>query len=118
PEFVLNGAEWDNEASRKGIPKPTENRVGVLTVSSGGTNRWQVSFVPATSIQQSFDIYAALLASGLSSDVKAGENRGRRLDHDFVVLELAKGPLAKRDGVFRSEFVLGSKQKPTAGRLG
>jgi len=118
PEFVVNGAEWDNDDSRKGLPKPTDKKAGVLTVSSEGTNRWQVSFVPATSLQSSFDVYAALLASGLSSDVKAGENRGRRLDHDFVVLELAKGPLSKREGVFRSEFVLSSKQKPTAGRMG
>ena len=26
-----------------------------------------------------------MLLSGLTSDVKAGENKGRRLDHDFVV---------------------------------
>jgi hypothetical protein len=35
--------------------------------------------------------FLALYENNLSSDVKAGENRGKRLRHDFVVRELA-GP--------------------------
>jgi hypothetical protein len=36
-------------------------------------------------------VFLALHESGLASQVNAGENRGRRLEHDFVVRELA-GP--------------------------
>jgi hypothetical protein len=36
-------------------------------------------------------VYVAAYESGLSSQVLAGENRGRRLPHDFVALEW-KGP--------------------------
>lgn len=32
----------------------------------------------------------ALLGMGLTTEVKAGENRGRKLTHDFVVLKLFK----------------------------
>ena len=38
-------------------------------------------------------LYVALLESGLGSSVKAGENRGRELQHDHVVRQLL-GPLA------------------------
>jgi len=33
-------------------------------------------------------LWLALLAGGLNSDVRAGENKGRRLRHEFVVLNL------------------------------
>jgi hypothetical protein len=42
------------------------------------------------------DVLIALTESRLATDVRAGENRGRRLEHDFVVRELA-GPLAFGD---------------------
>jgi hypothetical protein len=42
------------------------------------------------------DVWIALTESRLATDVRAGENRGKRLEHDFVVRELA-GPLAFGD---------------------
>ncbi len=39
------------------------------------------------------DLYLAAYRSGLQSQVKAGENRGRLLSHDYVVLEW-QGPFA------------------------
>ena len=43
-------------------------------------------------------VYLAAYENRLASEVKAGENRGRRLEHDFVVREWV-GPLAFGDGV-------------------
>ena len=37
----------------------------------------------------------ALLGNDLESDVKRGENTGRKLRHDFVVLNLIKMDMAK-----------------------
>src|SRR5216684_4742881 len=86
PGFVLNGKEWRDWSGRKDGPKSGGAKAGVLKVSSSGTNRWQVSFAPANSDGASYEVHAALLAGGSSSGVKAGENRGRLLSHDFVVL--------------------------------
>lgn len=35
-----------------------------------------------------YELNVAVLGMGLTTEVKAGENRGRRLQHDFVVLDL------------------------------
>lgn len=48
---------------------------------------------PAGADRGSAVAYVALYENGLVSDVKAGENRGSRLPHDFVVREWI-GPLA------------------------
>ena len=83
------------------------------SVSSSGTNRWQVNFAPANTGGADYEVHAALLAGNLSSNVKAGENRGRLLRHDFVVLTLAKASLVRSGDVAQGEFVL-NKQRGAA----
>ena len=72
-----------------------------------------MSFAPANAASANYEVYAALLAGGLTSNVKAGENRGRLLSHDFVVLTFAKASLVRRGDVTQGEFVL-NKQRNTA----
>jgi hypothetical protein len=57
-------------------------------------------------MEGSLEIHAALLAGGLDSDVKAGENRGRRLHHEFAALELIQIGMANRNGTARGKFIL------------
>jgi len=42
--------------------------------------------VPYAPISGDLEMHVAILGFGLSSQVSAGENGGRTLDHDFVVL--------------------------------
>jgi hypothetical protein len=51
-------------------------------------------------------INGALLGHGLESKVGSGENAGRTLHHEFVVLTLAQAPLAVRSGVLTAEIEL------------
>ena len=113
PGFVLNGKEWRDWSGRLEGPKSAGVKAGVLTVSSSDTNRWRVNFAPANTGGTNYEVHAALLAGGLSSDVKAGENRGRLLRHDFVVLTLVKAPLVRSGDVAKGEFVL-NKQRNAA----
>jgi hypothetical protein len=53
-------------------------------------------FEPAA--QKNAAVYLAAYENRLASEVKAGENRGRRLEHDFVVREWI-GPLAFGDNL-------------------
>ena len=64
-----------------------------------------------------FEFHAALLESDLSSEVKAGENRGRRLVHDFVALELAKGVLSASGKAACGDFIFHGTSKGAEGRL-
>src|SRR5262245_11619919 len=84
PCFVLNGKEWRGWSRSQSIPASTA-KPGVLKITSADLKSWDVTFSPKTPHDQDYEAHAALLLSGLTSDVKAGENKGRRLDHDFVV---------------------------------
>ena len=84
PGFVLNGKEW--RGLSKSIPVAT-SKPGVLKMTSDDLKTWNVTFSPAVPVGDSYEVHVAMLTSDLVSDVKVGENRGRRLAHDFVVLE-------------------------------
>ena len=114
PEFVLNGGEWLDWRRSKTAPVTTI-KAGILTaVSTNGWN-WKVTYQPITP-QGGYNIHAALLVSELSSDVKAGENSGRRLNHDFVAVTLVKKPLASYGREFRGTFEAIPPKKKLEGR--
>ncbi len=106
PGFVLNGQEWQHWRDHRDGPKPRKTKVGVLAISSSDTNVWQATFTPFSSNDARHEVHFALLACGLSSEVKAGENRGRRLEHDFVVLKLANSSLAREGDFLKGECVV------------
>lgn len=117
PGFVLNGKEWRDWSRRKHGSEFAGLKAGVLTVSSSDTNRWQVSFAPANPAAANYEVHAALLAGDLVSDVKAGENRGRQLHHDFVVLALVKAPLSRNNALTQAEFSLSVRPNAAGGSL-
>jgi hypothetical protein len=117
PEFVLNGKEWYNLLGIRGAPSVSSSRPGVLRVTSDDTLHWQVSFVPAGNVTGSYDVTAALLVSALNSDVKAGENAGRHLEHDFAALSLTTASLSRQTNHFEARFGIDLKPKLNSGRL-
>jgi hypothetical protein len=82
PAFALDGKEWHQGA----LTAATEE-AGILKVVLDG-DRLKATFKPANGGARRLDIHAAQLGFGLTSDVTAGENNGRKLVHDFVVLGL------------------------------
>ncbi len=83
PGFVVDGREAQGPAL-----SASAGTVGVLKVSVAGDNIAAIDFQPAKTETGDYDVHLARLAVGVSSDVKAGENRGRKLAHDFVVRSL------------------------------
>jgi hypothetical protein len=83
PAFVLDGVLWRNAA----VPSASTEAPGVLKVAIKG-ERLTASFKPGSNAGQRYEIHVARLGFGLATDVTAGENNGRRLLHDFVVLGL------------------------------
>jgi hypothetical protein len=105
PEFVLDGTEWSAWGLFRSGPGPSSLRAGVLTASSSEANKWQVVFEPVNTNGVGYQIHAALLENGVSSDVKAGENHGRKLIHDFAVAQFANVPMRRADGKWQGQFV-------------
>ena len=50
----------------------------------------------------------ALLGNDLELDVKRGENSGRKLRHDFVVLQLAKSEMTNQGNLWRERLFVSS----------
>lgn len=101
PQVMLNGRDyrgWNNLANfsddisavNRSVP-----RADIRLSASPDTGQLSVK-VNAHSTAKS-SLYLALVESGLSSDVKAGENSGARLNHDFVVRSW-QGPFAVENG--------------------
>jgi hypothetical protein len=101
PGFVLDGKEWRGWSSRDGMPRPSNDVVGMLSLNSGDAKVWSLRFEPGNHRPgESYVFHVALLGFDLTSDVKSGENRGRKLRHDFVVLTTAQAEASRsHDGV-------------------
>jgi hypothetical protein len=87
PAVVLNGNElrgW----SGADLSGPNEKSTGLLVAKTSDGKNFTVEFRPANGAAGNWDAHLALLASGISSKIGAGENSGRNLQHDFVVLGL------------------------------
>ncbi len=86
PGFVVNNKEWRGWFKGKYRQSETQKNVGVLSVDH---NQYQlsVSFTPISTIKaKQLSVNVAILGMNLSTEVKRGENSGRQLRHDFVVL--------------------------------
>jgi hypothetical protein len=83
PAFVLDGVAWRNAA----LPAAATEAPGVLRITING-ERVTAAYKPATAAGRHYEIHVARLGFGLGANVTAGENSGRKLVHDFVVLGL------------------------------
>jgi hypothetical protein len=89
PQLIVNGkTERWNTANLRAVRAPNA-AAPVLSLSHGAVSGGAIAVDLKT--QGSGIAYVALLEDGLSTEVKAGENRGVNLRHDHVVRALA-GP--------------------------
>ena len=90
PAFVLDGREWlDRE-----IPPAASEPSGVLKVVVADGEKAMVTFSHAAKDARQYEVHVAQLGFGLQSNVKGGENGGRKLVQDFVVLSMATARLS------------------------
>ena len=94
PGFVVNGREWRDWLSGNALPTSSK-KVGSLRVIFSEDGKVGATFVAESTQPNALLLNVALLGNDLESDVKRGENTGRKLRHDFVVLNLIKVDMAK-----------------------
>ena len=97
PEVVLDGREWRDWYRHPQVPLASGKATMKLSVESGTPLHVHVVTTLADSAEASaYENYVALIEDGLSSQVRAGENRGTLLRHDHVVRAFV-GPLTGAD---------------------
>lgn len=86
PGMFLDGKEWlDWRYGRS--PQGSESIVGDLSLQMNGETV-DVRFEPTQESSAELTVFVALLGMGLETEVRAGENAGRQLKHDFVALNV------------------------------
>ncbi|NOR70281.1 MAG: DUF1223 domain-containing protein [Methylomarinum sp.] len=93
PGFVVNNEEWRSWRLGRLFHWPdSQKKVGIIRVDYRLNNlELNIFFTPEIPINDKLlVINTAILGMGLTSDIKLGENRGRQLKHDFVVLSQSR----------------------------
>jgi hypothetical protein len=89
PEFVLDGKEF-----RGGEIGGADDSAGTLTAKLKSTGELTIHYeAPPHAASATWAAHIATLGMDIETDVRGGENGGRRLRHDFVVLFLTSQPL-------------------------
>lgn len=100
PEFVVNGRQWKGWFHGDQLSAADSASKGDLTLTvEAEVKKMSGSFNPSSgSASQPYTLNVALLGFHLITDVKRGENGGRQLEHDFVVLKFFSKSLAPVQG--------------------
>jgi hypothetical protein len=100
PGVMKNGREWRGW-SYGDIPLSSHaEQAGILKITIGDDNAG-AEYLPAHHGLSRLILNLALLGSDLSTRVATGENAGKILRHDFVVLDFQQFTQAGQDGRFR-----------------
>jgi hypothetical protein len=92
PQIAVDGRIWKNWPA-KPVPTVAVVERPDLKLAVARDNGLRVTVDGETKSLLTLRTFVALTENGLTSEVAAGENRGKRLEHDQVVRDLA-GPLA------------------------
>jgi hypothetical protein len=116
PQFALNGREWRGWFGGP-VWSVASEKVGALRVTLNDRVNLTAEFAPQNTQPRALTLNAALLGNDLQSDVARGENAGRRVRHDFVVLHLVNANMVNEGNHWTGTVSLSTKSemdKPTA----
>jgi hypothetical protein len=115
PQMVVDGREEfvgsDGDAARKAVEQAShDHKAAVRLTAEGNRIHVQVSNLPS---KQECDVLVAITEDDLQSDVRRGENRGRKLSHVAVVRRLIRvGQARGVDWSGDAEFAIDREWKP------
>ncbi len=120
PQFVLNGRDfkgWDESRLQSVIEKSQRQPARAnLQLQTQMQENGEIILKTSAQVVDSedlkhADIFIALYENKLSSKVKAGENNGRELKHDYVVRDFFGAYQFGANNAFSKNFILKSEWK-------
>lgn len=91
PNFVLNGTEWKNWYQSGMFQSRKTNSPGTLEVQIVD-GQATARFTPSQNSKSSFKSCFAILGFDVESEIQHGENSGKKLKHNFIVLNYQEKP--------------------------
>ena len=120
PQFVLNGRDfkgWDNSRLKEQIESNQNTasranlRLNSVTEANGDVSLKASAQAVKPINGKNTDVFIALYENKLVSQVKAGENSGSTLKHDYVVREFFGAYQMSNQNEFSKNFTLNSAWK-------
>jgi len=112
PGFVLAGKEWRSWFVRPNLKVSEGVNIGKLSLSVDGQQA-KIAFTPSVSGSGELEVHVAMLGFGLQTEVRSGENSGRTLEHDFVVLGYRSLTMTHRNSTYAAAFSLPELEVPS-----
>ena len=112
PGFVLAGKEWRSWFVRPVLKVDHGVDAGKLGLSVDG-DQARITFTPSVTVSGALEVHAAVLGFDLKTEVRSGENGGRTLDHDFVVLGYRNLAMTRRESTHTATFSLPEAKVPS-----
>ena len=97
PGFVVGGKEWRGWFRDPTLVLPAAVDVGSISVDVRD-GRFEARFEPVVEAPKSIELHVARLGFDFVTEVGAGENTGRTLTHEFVVLGWSRHRMSGGDG--------------------
>jgi hypothetical protein len=106
PGLILQGHEWRGWFQRSDLVLPLATTAGPLSLEVTDGTHAEVRFAPVASGEMKLRYTVALLGFGVQSAVARGENAGKTLRHDFLVLAEHSAALQAVNGHYRADLTL------------
>lgn len=113
PGFAVDGKEWRGWFQGSSFPH-RDARVGILRITLTPDKAVTATFIPEQPASHGYVLETALLGSDRESEVLRGENKGRKLHHDFVVIQFASASMTLRDGQWKGAVMFRDSALPQA----
>jgi hypothetical protein len=106
PQFVVDGTDWRGWFNDRPLQVDDSAKLGPLSLTTDG-RKVTLHFSPTLPRSEKLEAHVVVLAFGVDVAVGAGENRGKTLRHDFLVVAAGQAALSPaKDGSYTSVVAL------------
>ena len=105
PGFIVSGQGWNGWFRGQLVPAYPFKAVGVLSAKVEEMQA-QISFNPVIKVSAPLTIHVAILGFDQITNVQRGENSGKQLPHDFVVMAYNNAQLTLQKGSYTNHLTL------------